>query len=690
MARNGTEFAELLIYSEIDSSGFFGISARDVVNALNDVSGVKALDIRINSGGGDVFDGIAIFEAIRRFPAEKRVFVDGIAASAASVIAMAADERFISRGGFFMIHKASGLVFGNDDDMRKMAEILSGISDQIADIYAQNTSLDVAMLQDMIAQETWLNAEDSIEHGFATGLIEESGDLPTASMFQERLRNAQQAFRESMKARAERRKPKNSAAPPPDEPPDRTQTVETNPAPKSGAFLMANRKEGQTMSKEQDLRARIEDATLKAEDIKEKADSENRDMTQKELERYNAYLDEADSDEKLLEAEIRLKKRQAALYDSERQPKKPDGSTERPKNGETRVISDRASGMPNGGYKHLGQFANDVRTHFLNGKAPDRLYRNQETSFGSGGVGEDGGFAIPEDFRDQIFNNIMEQDPLVQRARQINTEKRSVRLSTRETQPWETGSITSGWVNEGESITRSKQKLSKVTIELNKNAALINATEELLEDAPLLEQEIVTEASEQIGYDVAHAIVRGSGVEQPLGFLESPALVTIAAETAGGGQTADTIVVENFNKMYAAMPPRNLGNAIWIAHPSAQEQIWKAAFHAPSGADPIGRMPGTIPDSPFGSIYGRPLIIHQAASSIGDVGDLMFVDLSDYALPIKQGGLRTDTSIHLAFDQDMRTFRVIMRVGGAPLWKQAITSRVGNFKQSPFVTLAAR
>lgn len=694
MKKNGEESAELFIYDEIDSSGMYGVSAREVVSALNELKGVKNLDVRINSGGGDVFDGIAIYEALRRFPANIHVHVDGLAASAASVIAMAGDTRSISLGGFYMIHRASGLVYGDDEDMRKMADILGNITNQIANIYADRTGMEPDELKAMIASETWMNAEESIKNNFATEVaFDVAAEAVSNEAINAKLENAKKAFSSGVKAKATLlQAPRNSAASPPPEP-DRKQAAQPTKPPTSGAFLLSKNQpqneRSDPMNREAVLRERLETATIKAEQIKQKADAEERDLTKQEVSAIRELNEEMSDIHDQIDALKIVAQATERLAAPQGRKTVEAAPAVKPQAGQTTVIGSVASKRTDGGFTNgFSEFALAVRNVFTGGTRDERLFRNVETSYGTGGVGAEGGFAIPEDFRSQIQSNAIDQDPLISRCFQLPTASRQVTLPTHESQPWGTDSVQEYWTGEGASISRSKFAMSQVTIQLNKVAVLSFVTEELLEDAPALQAALSRDATAKINFAISNAIVRGTGSQQPLGFLNAPCLVTTAKETAGGAQTADTIVIENINKMYAAMPPRNRSNAVWLVHPDAEPALWLGDFH--TTGDPIGRAPGTLPNSPFGTLMGRPVIPHEVCETVGDLGDIMFVDLSEYALPMKQGGLKAQTSMHLAFDQDLMAFKFTMRIGGAPLWQGPIDSRDGSFDRGPFVALAAR
>ena len=154
---------EILIFDEI---GFMGVTASDFVNELAEVR-ADIISLRINSPGGDVFDGIAIFNALKRHEATVNVFIDGIAASAASFIAMAGDSVTMMPHSQMMIHEAHGLVIGAANDMRKMADILDKSSDNIAGIYAERAGGTVPEWRARMQDESWFNDHEAVELGLA-------------------------------------------------------------------------------------------------------------------------------------------------------------------------------------------------------------------------------------------------------------------------------------------------------------------------------------------------------------------------------------------------------------------------------------------------------------------------------------------------------------------------------------------
>jgi len=165
----GTQVVEL--YDEI---GYWGVTAKDFRDQLKTVTGDFTL--RINSPGGDVFDGIAMFNDILAHPGKVKVEISGIAASIASVIAMAGDTIEIAPNAFFMIHNAWTFAYGNRHDMESTAEILGQIDEAIARTYVGRSKVGIRSVREMMDDETWMGSAAAIDKGFADTLM--SVDAP--------------------------------------------------------------------------------------------------------------------------------------------------------------------------------------------------------------------------------------------------------------------------------------------------------------------------------------------------------------------------------------------------------------------------------------------------------------------------------------------------------------------------------
>lgn len=169
---------ELLLYGDISSSTWWGdeVTPKDFNADLNALGDISILNIYINSGGGDVFAGQAIYSMLKRHPAQKNVYIDGLAASIASVIAMAGDTVYMPKNAMLMIHKAWTMAIGNANDLRKLADDMDKIDQSILTTYQEKTGLDPEKITEMVDAETWLTAEEAVELGFADE-IEESKQI---------------------------------------------------------------------------------------------------------------------------------------------------------------------------------------------------------------------------------------------------------------------------------------------------------------------------------------------------------------------------------------------------------------------------------------------------------------------------------------------------------------------------------
>ncbi|WP_314186434.1 ClpP-like prohead protease/major capsid protein fusion protein [Aggregatibacter kilianii] len=162
--------AEVSIYDEI---GFWGVSAASFAQDLKNCgNNLKQINLHIHSPGGDVFDGIAIYNLLKNHPANVTVYIDGLAASMASVIAMAGNEVIMPENAMMMIHKPWGIQGGDAEDMRKYADLLDKVENTLIPAYANKTGKTPEELAEMLSAETWLNGKECVEQGFADKLAE--------------------------------------------------------------------------------------------------------------------------------------------------------------------------------------------------------------------------------------------------------------------------------------------------------------------------------------------------------------------------------------------------------------------------------------------------------------------------------------------------------------------------------------
>lgn len=153
-----------------DEVGSFGISAAELQARLRDIEGDVV--VRLNSPGGDLLDGLAMFNALATHPAHVRVEVVGVAASAASLLAMAADDLAMAENAFLMVHRSWSVTIGNEADHDETSALLRQVDASMAATYSKRSGQAVARINDMMQAETWMNAEESIALGFADEMLE--------------------------------------------------------------------------------------------------------------------------------------------------------------------------------------------------------------------------------------------------------------------------------------------------------------------------------------------------------------------------------------------------------------------------------------------------------------------------------------------------------------------------------------
>jgi ATP-dependent Clp protease, protease subunit len=175
-AKADQKTAEISIYDEI---GYWGVTAKQFIGDLKAVD-ATTIKLAINSPGGAVFDALAIYNALRQHPAAVEVTIMGVAASAASVIAMAGDTIVMPENAFMMIHNPLNMAYGNADDLREMADVLDKIGASLIGIYARRTGLPDDEIKALLDAETWLNAEEAVTKGFADEL---QAELKVAAAF---------------------------------------------------------------------------------------------------------------------------------------------------------------------------------------------------------------------------------------------------------------------------------------------------------------------------------------------------------------------------------------------------------------------------------------------------------------------------------------------------------------------------
>lgn len=162
---------DAIVDSELEAEFWGGVTPKSFIQAIKDID-AEVIHLRVNSPGGSVFAARAMEQALREHKAKVVAHIDGVAASAASFLVMAADEIVMAPGAMMMIHKAWTVAMGNADDLVNTADLLDKIDSTLANTYASRTGANVEKIADMMAAETWFTAEEAVAAGFADSVAE--------------------------------------------------------------------------------------------------------------------------------------------------------------------------------------------------------------------------------------------------------------------------------------------------------------------------------------------------------------------------------------------------------------------------------------------------------------------------------------------------------------------------------------
>ena len=426
-----------------------------------------------------------------------------------------------------------------------------------------------------------------------------------------------------------------------------------------------------TMKKVLEMKAKREDARLKAMAVLNKAEAEDRFLTEDEQKEIDGYESEIRSwDESISRAEKML-----AIEPEDR------SVTEKPE----------VKPMPNKGEeKRFATFGEQLlaayRAAAPGGKVDERL-----TTRAASGLNEstpsDGGFLVQQDFVTELLKRTYETGILASRAKKIpiSTNANGMKINAVDEDSRANGSRWGGvqtyWEGEADELTGSKPKFRQLELSLKKLTGLCYATDELLQDAAALEAVIRQAFAEEFGFKIDDAILDGSGEGEPLGILKSGAIVKVEKEK----DQTDISTVENLIKMWNRLWARSRANAVWYINQELEPYLYTLKL----GDKPVYIPAGGLSEKPYGTLFGRPVIPLEQCSAAGDIGDIVLADIGQYLL-IDKGGVKAASSIHVRFLYDESVFRFIYRVDGKPIWNKPLTPYKGSSSVSPFVTLAKR
>lgn len=446
------------------------------------------------------------------------------------------------------------------------------------------------------------------------------------------------------------------------------------------------------MSKKlKELRLRQHDLKKEATALLDAADAADRDLSAEEESRYTAIEAELTSvAEGIVAEEARHERRRnldaIATAAPPMQAATPVATVPAaPRNGNERNPAET------NGFAHIADFARAVRTACT----PETRHNVDQRLIGGRGVGagpanymEGGGtagegFELPVAFRTEIWDLVFDMDDIVQTTDIEPTVARQVEYMADETTPWGSSGVQAHWRSEGKQMEASKLGAKGRQMNLHEIYAFVLATEELLEDAPRLNSRLTTKSAEAINWKLNEAVIYGDGVGKPLGWFNSPALVSVAKEAS---QTGDTIVAQNVLKMYSRLWVTPGDQPYWITNRDTIPQLATITI----GDKPVWMPPNGLISAPGGILLGYPVKFSEHGKTLGDKGDLQLVAPKGYYAAHRTQGVKFATSMHLYFDYNMQAFRWTFRFGGQPHLSAPIQPANGGSTKSCFVTLDER
>lgn len=353
----------------------------------------------------------------------------------------------------------------------------------------------------------------------------------------------------------------------------------------------------------------------------------------------------------------------------------------------------------NGGFRNLGEQLIAIASTEVSGghnTDPRLFYSTVTPQMAASGAGAstpvDGGYLIQKDVMTEMTDKSYGDDAVLSRVRRFGCGANSDGLTmnlvdeTSRASGSRWGGVQVYYGAEADAATATKPKFRQTKWDLKDVIGLMYATNRLLQDAGMLGAVFQEAFASELRFFCGDGVINHLGGGQILGILNSDALVTVAKET---GQAAATIQYENINKMWSRMWARSRGNAVWLINQDCEPALDSMVIPTGTGGVPVYLPAGGLSQTRFASLKGAPVIPTEFNPTLGTVGDILLVDLSQYLL-IDKGGPQSDSSMHVRFINNEMTYRFLYRVDGRPLWNTVLTPAKGTNTLSPFVALATR
>jgi HK97 family phage major capsid protein len=448
------------------------------------------------------------------------------------------------------------------------------------------------------------------------------------------------------------------------------------------------------------IREKARELKAQCEELLSTAESEDRTLSADEQETYDSSFVELEGALAQIKRADNLAVVSAGLAEPATPSVGPTAALEPEQTREVVVGNDRAvaKGFDNIG-EQLQAIAHASHPESRYESIDKRLFHVQERggnpdgevrqSGASESVASKGGYLVQKDFNDQILERVYSIGDIASRVTRqtIGPNSNGIKFNIIDESSRAAGSRWGGvrayWVAEAGALTSSEPTFAQVELTLKKVAALFYATEELLMDQTALAGLVERVVPQEIMFLVEDAILGGSGSGQPLGISNSAAVVSQAKKS---GQAATTIVTDNVTSMWSRLWGPSRANAVWLINQDAEPQL---STMADANGNALYLPPGGLSDTPYSRLFNRPVLMSEYCATLGTVGDIQLVDLSQYFL-IDKGGVRGDSSMSVRFLYDERAFRWMFRCDGQPSWNNPLTPANGTNTLSPFINLATR
>ncbi|MBS4038923.1 MAG: phage major capsid protein [Hydrogenophaga sp.] len=453
------------------------------------------------------------------------------------------------------------------------------------------------------------------------------------------------------------------------------------------------------------LRAQVVRINHEAQAIRARASAEGRDLEPAEADELARLIGEFDQiDARLALHELPNEARaqsqpRRTLVNRSLQGSASDGSSPIGRRYSAPVVADataRAGLIPQGYRNAAAALFGNARSDWDNpeeffrsvasGIADPRLIRD---ATGVSGVGVDGGFAVPVEFYRGVVEQALQVAEFAPRCRVFAATSNSLIVPMPDAKNRASGiaCLTAFWTGEAQTRTAQTLKWRAVELKLHKTFIHAEASSELAEDGLGYAAQLTQHMAAATAYAIDAALLYGDGVGKPLGLIASPSAISVTPES---GQAPDTIVFDNLVNLYARLMPECQKRAVWYLSPAALPQM--LAMRHPGSDHPVllsGGQNDAAAGAPAMTIFGRPVVVTEIAPTLGDAGDLVFADFSQYALLMKSTA-RVEMDLGPGFARDVQSWRTIMRVGGQPLWDAPVQPYNGGPTLSWATYLAPR